>query len=92
LPLTNSYSPIPLSLIQKFADVSTSTICGNGTVESGETCDDGVNNGTVGQCSSDCLYIGEVRFTGKENISSLESNALLSDSLQTYEEIGDVVS
>lgn len=32
--------------------------------EEGETCDDGVNNGKAGQCSSDCLYLGEVKFTG----------------------------
>ncbi len=35
-------------------------ICGNGKVEEGETCDAGRENGTI-KCSSDCLYVGEVR-------------------------------
>lgn len=92
LPLTNTYSPIPLSLLERFGD--TSTICGNGTVESGETCDDGINNGTEGLCSSDCLYIGEVRYTGEE-VSGLESSVLsdsLEVSLEAYQEVGDMVS
>lgn len=61
LPLSNSYTPIPLSLIPKYAD--TNSVCGDGVRQTGETCDDGVNNGKSGYCSSDCLYLGEVRFT-----------------------------
>ncbi len=30
------------------------TECGNGTTEAGETCDDGLSNGTYGFCASDC--------------------------------------
>jgi hypothetical protein len=29
-------------------------ICGNEVVEGNETCDDGVNNGTIGYCNSSC--------------------------------------
>jgi uncharacterized protein (TIGR03382 family) len=31
-----------------------STFCGDGTVDTGEVCDDGVNNGTYGYCRADC--------------------------------------
>ena len=31
-----------------------SPICGDGVVEGGETCDDGINNGTYGHCKPDC--------------------------------------
>jgi len=32
--------------------------CGNGVVESGETCDDGTNNGSYGHCNSSCSAMG----------------------------------
>ena len=64
LPFANSYSPIGLSILKKYANQN--SICGNGTIEEGESCDDGVNNGKTDQCSSDCLYVGEVRFTDYE--------------------------
>jgi hypothetical protein len=35
------------------------SVCGNGNLEIGETCDDGLNNGKNGSCSSDCLYVDE---------------------------------
>ncbi len=73
LPFSNSYSPIALSLITKFANQN--AVCGNGIAEAGETCDDGINNGKKGLCSSDCLYIGEVRFTGNGLGSSVLSDA-----------------
>ena len=31
-------------------------VCGNGTVEGDETCDDGVNDGSYGTCRSDCTF------------------------------------
>lgn len=70
IPLANSYSPVGLSLIKKYANQN--SICGDGVKEEGETCDDGINNGRGSNyCSSDCLYFGEVRFT-----SELASDAL----------------
>jgi hypothetical protein len=73
LPFSNSYSPIALSLITKFANQN--SVCGNGVAEEGETCDDGVDNGKKGLCSSDCLYIGEVRFTSNGLASSAFGDA-----------------
>lgn len=39
---------------------STGTIaeCGNGAIESGETCDDGPDNGSYGACGEDCTGLG----------------------------------
>lgn len=34
------------------------TLCGNGRVDSGETCDDGALNGTYGRCRRDCSGVG----------------------------------
>lgn len=37
--------------------VCTQPVCGNGQLEPGETCDNGMNNGTAGDgCKSDCTY------------------------------------
>ena len=36
------------------------SLCGNGTLDSGETCDDGANNGSYGYCLSDCSGDGKV--------------------------------
>lgn len=33
-------------------------VCGNGIVESGEACDDGINDGEYGHCGVDCLERG----------------------------------
>lgn len=98
LPLSKSYSPIALSLIPKFAN--NNAICGDGTAQEGETCDDGPNNGKSWQCSADCLYFGEVRFTdydgigtyvGKDNQNALESDAL-SGTLNTLQVAGNELS
>ena len=41
--------------ISNFFDLSgNSSVCGNGVVETGETCDDGALNGQLGQCSLQC--------------------------------------
>ncbi|HEY1534232.1 MAG TPA: hypothetical protein VGF76_09440, partial [Polyangiaceae bacterium] len=32
--------------------------CGNGIVDSGETCDDGVDNGAYGTCTTTCQFAG----------------------------------
>lgn len=63
-----AYSPVPLSLIVRFADPS--AICGNWKTEKGETCDDGLKNGQNKMCSLDCLYKGQVRFTGLNGFRS----------------------
>jgi len=34
------------------------TVCGNGVVEVGESCDDGANNGQYGYCKTDCSGMG----------------------------------
>lgn len=39
---SGSYSPIPLSLINKL--LNQNAICGNGKIEDGETCDAGKDN------------------------------------------------
>ena len=31
-------------------------VCGNGTIETGETCDDGANGSTTCGCQTDCMY------------------------------------
>lgn len=33
-------------------------VCGNGIVEIGEFCDDGIHNGQYGYCSANCNYLG----------------------------------
>lgn len=79
IPLANSYSSIGLSLVSKY-----DTICGNGQVEPGETCDDGEKNGQIWFCSPDCLYIGEVRLVNYQTWETwLEANII-----QTPGEIG----
>jgi cysteine-rich repeat protein len=35
------------------------TVCGNGVIEAGETCDDGPVNGRVGRCTADCKSNGQ---------------------------------
>ncbi len=43
--------------------------CGDGTVESPETCDDGINDGSYGGCTSNCLlapYCGDGIVNGPE--------------------------
>ncbi len=89
LPFSKSYSPIALSLLAKFANQN--AICGNGIAEDGETCDDGVSNGKTGQCSSDCLYLGEVRFTNNLASNSLNS-AQNTGLIGTFQEAGNAVS
>lgn len=84
LPLSNSYTPIPLSLIPKYADVN--SICGDAIKQTGETCDDGINNGKYGYCSSDCLYIGEVRFIATNKSSDESEETITLGSLATLSE------
>jgi hypothetical protein len=55
------YSSLFPSLIYKYA--TQNAICGNGVIEEGEKCDAGKDNGKPKQCSLDCLYIGEIRFS-----------------------------
>jgi LysM repeat protein len=96
IPFSKSYSPIALSLVQKFANQN--AICGNSIAEEWETCDDGVDNGKIGRCSSDCLYVGEVRFTDYDGenqsnaLSSLGGDVNASDIIQNFQEAGNVVS
>jgi hypothetical protein len=97
LPLSNSYTPIPLSLVPKYADKN--SVCGDQIKQTGETCDDGINNGKSGYCSSDCLYIGEVKFVEEsvpsntdtieesENIVSLETLSNISENFSGGMEI-----
>ncbi len=66
-----SYSSIPLSLMNKLLEPN--AICGNGKIENGETCDAGIDNGTI-KCSADCLFVGEIRTVN--NDSYLSSDAL----------------
>lgn len=90
LPLSNSYTPIPLSLVPKYADIN--SVCGDGKKQTGETCDDGVNNGKSGYCSSDCLYRGEVKFipnNARDYIN--ESTETWTVSLQSLAIISDTV-
>ena len=49
-------------------------ICGDGRRQNWETCDDGINNGKSGYCSSDCLYLDEVRFITQNG--AISSSAL----------------
>lgn len=90
IPLSSSYTPIPLSLIPKYAEPT--TVCGDGIKQKGETCDDGIKNGKSGYCSADCLYRGEVRFTTnnateytnestEQSTTSLQSLAIISDTV-----------
>ncbi len=98
LPFSQSYSPIALSLITKFANQN--AICGNGIAEEGETCDDGINNGKTGQCSSDCLYLWEVKFTGyglnSNTFGNNPQNALWNKNVAgiigTFQRTGNTVS
>ncbi len=57
---------------KKFVDGPDSTcvanvLCGNGRVDQGEVCDDGVLNGTYGHCRKDCQGIGS--YCGDSQIS-----------------------
>lgn len=90
LPLSNSYTPIPLSLVPKYADIN--SVCGDGKKQTGETCDDGVNNGKSGYCSSDCLYRGEVKFIpNNARDYTNESTETWTVSLQSLAIISDTV-
>lgn len=53
------------------AAVCTPTSCGNGIVESPETCDDGTANGRYGYCGSDCSY-ATAMFCGDGELSGGE--------------------
>ncbi len=44
------------------------TVCGNGVIESGEVCDDGIHNGQYGFCKSDCSGLGP--YCGDEILQS----------------------
>ena len=89
LPLSNSYTPIPLSLVPKYADEN--SICGDKIKQTGETCDDGINNGKSGFCSSDCLYHGEVKFVA-ENRSYADESSNTTVSLETLTTISKNLS
>lgn len=93
LPLSNSYTPIPLSLIPKYADEN--SVCGDWLRQTGETCDDGINNGKAGYCSSDCLYRGEVKFVANNNNNNGNSYTSApvekTISLETLSTISDTV-
>ncbi len=88
LPLSNSYTPIPLSLVPKYADEN--SICGDKIKQTGETCDDGINNGKSGFCSSDCLYRGEVKFVAEKGSYADESVSTVS--VETFANISETVS
>jgi cysteine-rich repeat protein len=45
---------IPGTLWACISDVPPAPVCGNGTVENGESCDDGTNSGAYGGCKPDC--------------------------------------
>lgn len=47
------------------------TMCGNGTVETGETCDDGSNNGKAGYCNTTCT--SKIAFCGNGAIETGET-------------------
>lgn len=88
LPLSNSYTPIPLSLVPKYADES--SICGDQIKQTGETCDDGINNGKSGFCSTDCLYRGEVKFVAEKR--SYANESVNTVSVETFTNISETVS
>lgn len=88
LPLSNSYTPIPLSLVPKYADEN--SICGDQIKQTGETCDDGINNGKSGFCSTDCLYRGEVKFVAEKRSYADESVSTVS--VETFANISETVS
>lgn len=52
------------------SSASAGAVCGNGEIEDGEVCDDGVNDGSYGGCAADCTelgpYCGDTHVNGDE--------------------------
>jgi LysM repeat protein len=61
------------------------SICGDELVQDDEVCDDWINNGKDGYCSSDCQYTGEVKLLSADNdvieLINIEDISLLSQSV-----------
>jgi cysteine-rich repeat protein len=71
------------------AAVCVAASCGNGVVDSTETCDDGSLNGTYGYCGSTCtydsaFYCGDGELAGGESCDCGNSSSTLTSSSRAY--------